>query len=465
MRKRSANEDKPQNGKILYNAEKRQLTAVAVGDITILDPVSARTEEGFLRIKTIINESDVAYGHLEGVITEDEGYPSHDSGDYVKLHPATAHEIKSLGIDAVSAAGNHSMDYAVGGLSATIKNLDMAGIAHAGTGRNLTEARAPAYVTSPNGKIAFISTCSTFSPWARAGKQRHDCAGRPGINPLRYETRYIVDKQALQDLRRISEMLGFEEEKAKKANFGMFWRRMARDTENEFHFIATDSVGTKYNKFVAGEKPDIEIVVDESDARAMIQSIKDAKRQADWIFVALHSHESDKERTDPPRFWRPFALACIDAGADAIIGTGPHILRGIEIYHKRPIFYSLGNFIMQYELIRTYPADFYERYGLNPDYTPEEAWAEFSQNDTCGYAVDKYFWQSTCAQFSFKDDELKQIKLYPLTLGFGKRRGQRGFPLIAEADEAREIIERLQELSAPYGTEIRFKEGIGIVEV
>ena len=42
---------------------------------------------------------------------------------------------------------------------------------------------------------------------------------------------------------------------------------------------------------------------------------------------------------------RRWARAVIDAGADAVIGHGPHVLRGIEFYRGRPIVYSLGNFL------------------------------------------------------------------------------------------------------------------------
>jgi hypothetical protein len=42
---------------------------------------------------------------------------------------------------------------------------------------------------------------------------------------------------------------------------------------------------------------------------------------------------------------RAWARAVIDAGADAIVGHGPHVLRGIEFYRDRPIVYSLGNFL------------------------------------------------------------------------------------------------------------------------
>jgi hypothetical protein len=44
---------------------------------------------------------------------------------------------------------------------------------------------------------------------------------------------------------------------------------------------------------------------------------------------------------------RELAHAAIDAGADAVIGHHPHVLQGIEWYGDRPIFYSLGNLVMQ----------------------------------------------------------------------------------------------------------------------
>ena len=40
---------------------------------------------------------------------------------------------------------------------------------------------------------------------------------------------------------------------------------------------------------------------------------------------------------------RAFAHAAVDAGADLVLGSGPHVLRGIELYRGRLIAYSLGN--------------------------------------------------------------------------------------------------------------------------
>jgi hypothetical protein len=42
---------------------------------------------------------------------------------------------------------------------------------------------------------------------------------------------------------------------------------------------------------------------------------------------------------------RAWARAVVDAGADAVVGHGPHVLRGIEFYRGKPIAYSLGNFL------------------------------------------------------------------------------------------------------------------------
>lgn len=447
---------------MLYEAETRQLKVAAVGDITMTEHISSHREDGFLSLVQILRDADVAFGHVEAPIVGTEGYPSHDAGVYLKQEPWAADEIKWLGIKIVSCAANHSLDYAVGGLLATIENLDRAGIAHSGSGRNLDEARTPGYYTSAKGRVALISLCSFFSPWSRAGEQRPNCVGRPGINPLRYETSYIVDARALQDLKRISEMLGLEKEKAGKAKFSMFSRPLV-DTGTTFHFLPTDVMGLNYNKFVLGDKPAIDTVANETDVKETIGWIKDAKKQADWVLISLHGHEADGERGVPARFMRPFAKACIDAGADAFIGHGPHVVRGIEIYKGRPIFYSLGNFIQQIDTVGRQPADFYERYGLDPEARPQETWDAFSKNDTCGFAAESRFWESVCATFTFKEDRLAEVRLYPLTLGYGKRRSQRGLPLLADEALSKKIIEQMSTLSKPFGTRIDFKDGTGLV--
>jgi hypothetical protein len=61
---------------------------------------------------------------------------------------------------------------------------------------------------------------------------------------------------------------------------------------------------------------------------------------------ALHVPETAESLGHEPRGdLRRWARAVIDAGADAVIGHGPHVLRGVEFYRGRPIVYSMGNFL------------------------------------------------------------------------------------------------------------------------
>jgi hypothetical protein len=61
---------------------------------------------------------------------------------------------------------------------------------------------------------------------------------------------------------------------------------------------------------------------------------------------ALHVPEAAESLGREPRGdLRAWARAVVDAGADAVVGHGPHVLRGIEYYRGKPIAYSLGNFL------------------------------------------------------------------------------------------------------------------------
>ena len=58
-----------------------------------------------------------------------------------------------MGVNLVSCANNHSYDYGEGGVLTNLKHLRHSDLVHAGTGRNLSEARAPAYMDTPNGRV------------------------------------------------------------------------------------------------------------------------------------------------------------------------------------------------------------------------------------------------------------------------------------------------------------------------
>ena len=129
-------------------------------------------------------------------------------------------------------------------------------------------------------------------------------------------------------------------------------------TDSEINFFGS--------RFVVGNDVGTYTKVDASDLEGNLEAIRDAIRQADWVVVALHTHEYGQNDSDSPAtFQEEFARASIDAGAHAVVMHGAHKLKAIEIYKKRPIFYGLGNFIYQNMTIEKMPAEFYERFGLN----------------------------------------------------------------------------------------------------
>ncbi|GAA0815518.1 CapA family protein [Spirilliplanes yamanashiensis] len=92
-----------------------------------------------------------------------------------------------------------------------------------------------------------------------------------------------------------------------------------------------------------------------TDIGAAEEIVKKADEEADLVVVQVHmgAEGADKTRVKPgtETFFgenrgdpMKFSRAVIDAGADLVVGHGPHVLRGMEFYNDRLIAYSLGNF-------------------------------------------------------------------------------------------------------------------------
>src|SRR5262249_1901631 len=127
------------------------------------------------------------------------------------------------------------------------------------------------------------------------------------------------------------------------------------------------------NRFAQAETAGVVTEPDPQDLKEISAAIRTARRQADWVLVTIDSHQSmPGGRETPPEFLETVARAAIDAGADLFVGHGPHILKGIELYKGRPIFYSLANFIFQNETVEFVPAENYLPLGLGPDASPAD---------------------------------------------------------------------------------------------
>ncbi len=87
------------------------------------------------------------------------------------------------------------------------------------------------------------------------------------------------------------------------------------------------------------------------DPTRLLAAISEARSQCDYLTVLVHwGIERDAY---PQEYQTSLAQQYVDAGADLIIGSHPHVLQGIAYYQDTPICYSLGNFIFNQEIPQT----------------------------------------------------------------------------------------------------------------
>ena len=450
---------------MLYDSESGTFKLALAGDCILTRRLSVFREDRFLRLREIFREADVGFANLESTVHEYlRGHHNVQEGSYTTTEPSLLRDLKWLGINMVSCANSHAFDYGEEGVMQTIQYLDQVGIAHSGTGRNLQEARSPAYLDTPSGRVGLVAVTSHFAEWAVAGEQRSDTSGRPGVNPLGYKTTYEVDAQGIKALRRLGAALGVDSAKERKRNTGI---PIPPDAPNSYSFLG--------HHFVTGETFAIRTSPNEQDLRENLKQVREARHMADWVVVSLHCHQmggstllTARVRSgmeEPADFVRDFAHQSIDEGADIFIGHGLQVPLGIEIYKGKPIFYGLGSFVFQLETIRFLPQEAYARFGLDHTATPVDFVKARYLNDTIGHPADPLQWQQVCAVCHYRGGILNEIRLYPLDLGHGKSRSQRGRPLIADDELGEKIINRIARLSKGLGAEVFFVEGHGSVAV
>jgi poly-gamma-glutamate synthesis protein (capsule biosynthesis protein) len=451
-----------------YQAENGNFTIALAGDTMLTRKLTPFKEERFLELREILRGADAAFANLEGTVhTWEEGTPGITQGTFMTTDPRLLEDLRWLGINMVSCANNHAFDYGEDGVLANVRHLDEAGMAHAGTGKNLAEARAPAYLDTPNGRVALIAATAAFRPWNQAGEQRPDLRGRPGVNPLGFQTTYCVDGAAFAELQRISRALGFEKsaERARKHFY----------SDKEIPGATAQELNLLGHRYVAGEGFSISTKANARDLEDNLRWLREARRQADWVVMSVHCHEfggpslltasSRAELEESADFVVNFARQAIDEGADIFVGHGSHFPMGIEIYKGKPIFYSVGNFIFQNESVGFFPADAYERFDLDLKATPSDFLDARTAGGKKGHPAEPAYWENMFALCEFSGGKLSAIKLHPIDQGFGRPRPQRGRPVLAEGEVAGRVLQRVARLSARYGTHVKNVNGTGVVQL
>ncbi len=422
----------------------------AVGDMLIQRRLPD-TYEGLEELVRFIEQGDLRYFNLETTLNRGESWGNqYGGGSWLRADPKVLEDIKRMGFNMASIANNHSLDFSHWGLIKTFEAFEAFGMPYAGAGRNLTAAAQPAYLDTSKGRIALIATCSTFEPASMAGEQSRRFMGRPGLNGLHFHETFVLPSEEMEILKKIAAKIHINA-------YDDIWRKegyLPQIEKGRFKF-------GKYD-FQEGEAIRRLSTVDETDMQRIIKNIKEAEFQADFVAVAIHSHElaGDAKET-PDDFLIEFAHRCIDAGADTVIGAGPHLLRPIEIYKGCPIFYSLGDFILENENIPYGPEDFYKSYDLTSDNTMLDLFKKRSQNFTKGLQTDRRAFETVVPHCQYEDGKLKKITLLPVELGFGSARSMGGLPRIQRHAS---FIRRLIEMSEPFGTRICETED-GLAEI
>ena len=433
-----------------------RLNLALTGDSIILRRISRYNDEPTEKLYRLIQDADVAFTNLEVLPNNFAGHPAVESGgSHFAAHDWVVDDLQDVGFDLFSCANNHALDYSTEGCTATIEVLEQKGVAFAGIGRNLGEARMPVYFDSPAGSIAMISCSSTFAKGQHAGEQRPEMQGRPGLNPIRYETVYELPEERLQAIKEIADMLGVEQRRQERIASGFYF---PPDDPAIFPFMDQN--------FRAAERPAIRTSPSKKDMEEIAKWTREGVTRADLVMISLHAHEQGDSKEDPAEFIPVFCREMVDAGAHMVVGHGPHLIRGMEIYKGKPIFYSLGNFIGQNELVWKLPADSYERFRVqDTSKTPGDVYRARTKNDSQGFPADKKYWQSLMPISRYENGELAGIDVYPVTLGLGEPEYRRGRPRLAQGEEATAILERFAKLSGPFGTSMRIEDGKAIVDL
>ncbi len=429
-------------------------TLSAVGDCILTRPLTPYLgDAGFAAIIDVLRRGDAVYGNCEiSAIDLDRfhGYPHAWDGDYPMAgHPAVAQELADLGLQIMSRANNHALDWGIEGMRETSDRLDAAGIVHAGCGEHAGSARAARYLETPKGRVGLVSFASTFLPTSEALPPKTAAPGRPGVSALKLHRKWVVPQPVFDALATLP---------AAPPGPGA--------TPGELDLFST--------RFVAGDKPGTAYDIDREDAAEVLRSIRLGKQHSDFLIAALHSHEATDEKPWPaapllpPACLRPLAHAAIDAGADVFVTTGTHNLGPIEVYRGKPVFYGMSNFFWS-DLQEPLSADLYQprmvgdmlsRAFEHPRRTTDADLTAVFEASEFAY---EWVFESMVAHSTFAGGRVTEIAIHPVWLRYGQPLTKSGIPQPAPPDRAERIFGYLRQTSEPYGTTIAVEDGVGYV--
>lgn len=245
--------------------EKEDCILLFAGDVYLSDHVlNAYDKAGGIHgvldegIREEIAASDIFMVNQEFPFTE-RGTAAADKQFTFRLPPERMQVMNDMGIDIVTLANNHILDFGPEGLLDSMDALDEAAILHVGGGKDLEQAKRPEFIEVKGRTIGFLGTSRVYMDTGWAAGPDH-----PGV-------------------------------------FSTY------------------------------------------DSRQAVEAIREARELCDYLVVYVHW--GVERETTPKEYQRVMGREYIDAGADLVIGSHPHVLQSVEYYEGKPIVYSLGNFV------------------------------------------------------------------------------------------------------------------------
>jgi len=256
------------------------------GDLNLLNVTSASAP--FARVAPVLQKADLLFGNLECCFHAPSGARSlTDEGFYAS--PAMAQALRLAGYRAVGTANN--VNYGTDAILSSLRELDRVGVAHAGSGSNRDAARAPAIIEHQGTRVGFLQRTSVYWP------TNHEAGEHSaGVAALRGHTAYQLPLHKTRP------------------------------------------------EIPPANRPGVPpVIVTWADPDYLAQYREEVARLRREVDIVVCSHHWGL-REDVLEYMTEIAHAAIDAGADVVMGHGPHFSLPVEVYRGKPVFYGLGSF-------------------------------------------------------------------------------------------------------------------------
>jgi poly-gamma-glutamate synthesis protein (capsule biosynthesis protein) len=262
------------------------LRMILTGDVNLMNVTDPKAP--FALVTDELRRADVVFSNLECCLVDTPAGHSVGNEGFFADPTVGGEALKLAGIHAVGIANN--VHYGDRNIEASIARLDQLGILHTGAGADVAAARAPVILERGGVRFGFLQRSSVY--WPTNHEARKDA---PGIAVLKGHTAYHVPMSRLKP--------------------GM----------------------PPPNR--PGVPPEIITWADKAYLREFAEDITALRPRVDVLVASCHWGLGKDVLT----YMTEIAHAAIDAGADIVVGHGPHYSLPVEVYKGKPIFYGVSN--------------------------------------------------------------------------------------------------------------------------